>query len=76
MTIKIEKGIELPKPNRDKVKYPLQIMDVEDSFAVKIADIPSGRYLRHYVCVFGKDNNKKFAVRKEGDDALRVFRVE
>lgn len=73
MTIEIEKGVPIPDKAGRKVKYPLDDMDVGDSFFVPDADhqdispvIAARRRARKWT--------RQFTTRRE-DDGIRVWRT-
>jgi hypothetical protein len=68
MTYKIEKGV----PIIGRQKYPFGEMEVGDSF---LADEALLDRLRAAAAHFGKNHNKKFAVRQV-PEGVRVWRVE
>lgn len=77
--IKIEKDVPLPKMRggdgsfKTYASYPFKSMEVFDSIL-----IPSSLHLgnaRRAAHKYGKDNNKKFVTKMEGE-GLRVWRVK
>lgn len=68
---KIEKNALVPPPSGRPRRYPFGDMEVGDSFwfaaAIYLQAAPAAAY-------YGKRNNKKFSVRKDGD-GYRCWRV-
>jgi hypothetical protein len=71
---KIEKNIPIIKHYRERVKkYPLDLMEINDSFFVPNKDT-SASALGGYLSMYFKRNNKKFITRKV-DGGFRVWRI-
>lgn len=68
--IVIEKGI--PMPDR-RPKYPLQEMEVGDSF--ELSDEADPRKLRGSVYQYGRRYGRDFSVIKTGEESYRVWRT-
>lgn len=69
--VEIESGVEFQARRKRRSKYPLDEMDVGDSFVVEKPTI------RPHLSRFMKadDAGRKFATRKTDDGGLRVWRV-
>lgn len=72
MTIKIEKGVEIP-PQTRRLKYPFEDMEVGDSFFVK-ADPKTIRAAAHNYRKT-RDKSRKFTIRAV-DGGARVWRTK
>ena len=71
----IEKGIPLPSTYSN---YPFELMEIGDSFSIGKYDIETSRNVRsaaRHWTVRNK-NNKKFTVRKQRDNTVRVWRIK
>lgn len=71
MEIVIEKGV--PQPTVKTRKWPLEAMEVNDSFAV-----PEGKEkpLRSAIHHHQKVTGKKFTVRREDNGGMRCWRTK
>ena len=63
---------ELPTTKRNRTsKYPFLSLGVNDYF-----EVPFGMaQIYSMACTFGKRHGRKFSVRANGTESLRVFRV-
>jgi hypothetical protein len=57
---KIEHGVAMPKSHGRCLKYPLDEMEVGDSFAIPGSDVSK---VRNAAKMFGVRNNRKYSVR-------------
>jgi len=71
MKYQIESGVPMPI-NLRNVKYPFKTMEIGDSF---IIDNVNAQIISKAAYVFGKRNNKKFAVRTN-DGTARIWRIQ
>lgn len=69
----IEKNIPVGKFLYDK--YPLKEMDIGDSFFIDTNNDDKIRSLRTYANKYGKQNDKKFIVRKY-ENGFRCWRIK
>lgn len=78
MSIKIEKGIDIPeKKVGKKRKYPFDKMEVGDSFLYDKEKYSRKVLNKLNTCarVYGKSRDVKFSFRKQGD-FLRCWRIK
>ena len=72
-SIQIEKGVPLPS-GANGGKYPLQQMEVGDSFQMTGMDERDERRLR---AIVGRNKNgRRFTCRKVGAETFRVWRIK
>jgi hypothetical protein len=72
--IKIEKGIEIPPKGSVGSKFPVQEMEVGDSFFCSF-DVSSANSVMACLSKYGKDTGKKFTTRKV-EGGTRAWRIE
>lgn len=76
--IKIEKNVPLPVQSSSTVPaLPLDKMEIGDSFRLELEQRNDISVIRQRLYRFQKANSPKhFAVRTEGGNVVRVYRVE
>lgn len=75
MTYAVDKNVPVPEPLKKKVvmKYPLNTMEVFDSFVVSPLEETK---VRQAAYSYGKRNNRKYTVRRTETGELRCWRLE
>lgn len=68
--IAIDKNVPIPE---SKLKYPLDLMGIGDSF--EVSDEPDPRKLRGSVYQHGRRHGLGFTVLKTGEESYRVWRT-
>ena len=73
----IEKDVPIPIPRQKAEGFPLQEMEVGDSFLVRVTGKATLNYARSYPNAWGKTHGRRFTVRyfKEAN-AVRIWRIE
>lgn len=71
----IESGVSIPSRVSSKRKYPLDKMEVGDSFDVGEADPKTKSRIGSAVYSYGKKHNAHFSIRQTENGRLRVWRV-
>jgi hypothetical protein len=80
--IQIEKGVPMPKASDSARKYPWREMEVGDSFVVPFDPTAKPYKLKNPAAGFSgaisalKSHGLAFAMRKQRDGSLRVWRVK
>lgn len=76
MDIKIEKGKKPKQRNAHSIVYPFGDLRVGESFEVSFDSDEKLLSIRSSAHNYGRRNDKKFTVRKEGDSLARVYRIK